>query len=174
MSGHQRWIGAAAAPSLDGGGRRSHRLLEHGELRVLVLALLGQQPRHGYELMRELEDRSGGAYRPSPGVVYPTLAMLEDEGLARQTGGEAGRKLYEITPAGRDSLGKCQSGVEAASQRLAQAAAANIVLSPKVARAMENLRVALRLRLSRGDLTEAEADAVAAALDGAASQVERT
>src|SRR4051812_6646759 len=70
-------------------GRRSRfgRFFEHGDLRFVMLALLDEQPRHGYELMKELEERTGGAYRPSPGVVYPTLALLEDEALIRQSDG---------------------------------------------------------------------------------------
>src|SRR3954471_23552934 len=80
-----------------GRGRRLGRLLEHGDLRFVILALLTEQPRHGYELIKELEERTGGAYRPSAGVIYPTLAMLEDEGLVRPVGGEAGRKLFEPT-----------------------------------------------------------------------------
>ena len=66
----------------------------------MILALLEEQPRHGYELIKELEERTGGAYRPSAGVIYPTLALLEDEGLVRPAGGETGRKLYETTDQG--------------------------------------------------------------------------
>lgn len=159
------------------GGRhrvgRIGRLLEHGDLRFVVLALLGEQPRHGYELIKELEERTGGAYRPSPGVIYPTLSLLEDEGFVRQTGGDTGRKLYEITEPGREALAANQPMVDAVFARIAEAGAASAMGSPKVVRAMENLKTALRLRLSRGALTEAQIDAVAAALDAAAAQVER-
>src|SRR5471032_3701859 len=64
-------------------GGRVGRFLEHGDLRFVVLAMIAEQPRHGYELIKELEDRTGGAYRPSPGVIYPTLSLLEDEGFIR-------------------------------------------------------------------------------------------
>ena len=60
---------------------RSGRMFQHGDLRLLVLALIAEAPRHGYELIREIEARLGGAYAPSPGVVYPTLTMLEELGL---------------------------------------------------------------------------------------------
>src|SRR5687767_4994819 len=85
-----------------GHGRRGRfgRFFEHGDLRFVILALLEEQPRHGYELIKELEERTGGAYRPSAGVIYPTLALLEDEGAVRPSGGETGRKLYEITETG--------------------------------------------------------------------------
>src|SRR4029453_19600338 len=68
-------------------GRGFGRFFGHGDLRIVILAMLEEQPRHGYELMKELEERTGGAYRPSPGVVYPTLALLEDEGSIRQAAG---------------------------------------------------------------------------------------
>src|SRR3954468_17868976 len=92
------------------GGRRLGRLLEHGDLRFVILALLAEQPRHGYELIKELEERTGGAYRPSAGVIYPTLALLEDEGFIRPVTGEAGRKLYEATDEGREALKANQAG----------------------------------------------------------------
>src|SRR3954467_15601285 len=85
-------------------GGRIGRFLEHGDLRFLVLALLAEQPRHGYELIKELEDRTGGAYRPSPGVIYPTLALLEDEGFIAPSAGDSARKLFEVTDAGREAL----------------------------------------------------------------------
>lgn len=160
-----------------GGGRhrggRIGRFLEHGDLRFVILALVGEQPSHGYELIRGLEERTGGAYRPSPGVIYPTLALLEDEGFVRQTGGEGGRKLYEITEAGRDALKANQASVDAVFARMGEAAASSALSSPKVLRAMENLKTALRLRLSQGPMSEAQIDAVAAAIDRAAGEVER-
>lgn len=154
------------------GGRRMGRLLEHGDLRFVVLTLLAEQPRHGYELMRELEDRTGGAYRPSPGVIYPTLAMLEDEGFIRPVAEDGGRKQYEATEAGREALAKNRAQVDAMFERLDAAAAQSALSSPKVLRAMENLRTAVRLRLSHGPLSPPQIDAVAAILDRAAAEVE--
>ena len=93
--GRHPWGGRMGA--MGGGHRERHRegrvgrFLEHGDLRFVVMALLAEQPRHGYELIKALEERTGGAYRPSPGVIYPLLAMLEDEGLIRPTEAEAGR-----------------------------------------------------------------------------------
>lgn len=155
-------------------GGRIERMLEHGDLRHVLLALIADHPSHGYELMRQLEERTGGAYRPSPGVVYPTLAMLEDEGLIRPTGAEGGRKRFEVSEAGAAALEQQKPVVEAIFARLEEAAARSALASPKVLRAMENLKTALRLRLSRGPLSEAQIEAIAAALDQAASKVERT
>src|SRR5271163_2248802 len=64
------------------GGRGPERPFEHGELRLVILALIAERPRHGYEIIKEIEDRFGGGYTPSPGVVYPTLTMLEELGHA--------------------------------------------------------------------------------------------
>jgi DNA-binding PadR family transcriptional regulator len=157
-----------------GGRGRIGRLLEHGDLRFVILALLKEKPGHGYELIRALEERSGGAYRPSPGVIYPTLSLLEDEGFVRQVGEAGGRKAYEITQAGLDALEANRGGVEAVFMRLDEAAAHSSAGRPKLQRAMQNLGVALNLRLQRGDVTEDQIDAIAAILDEAANRIERT
>jgi DNA-binding PadR family transcriptional regulator len=157
-----------------GRGGRIGRLLEHGDLRFVILALLKEKPGHGYELIRALEERTGGAYRPSPGVIYPTLSLLEDEGFVRQTGAEGGRKAYEITEAGLEALNANQAGVDAVFARLDAAAERSSGARPKLQRAMQNLGVALSLRMQRGDVTEAQVDAIAAAIDEAAAKIERT
>jgi len=84
------------------GGRR-RQWFESGDMKYVILKLLKDKPRHGYEVMKELEDQMHGCYSPSPGTVYPTLQWLEDEGLvvARDV---AGKKVYEITDAGRAFL----------------------------------------------------------------------
>jgi DNA-binding PadR family transcriptional regulator len=75
-----------------------------GDVRSAVLALLAEAPMHGYQIIREIEERSGGAWKPSPGSVYPTLQLLVDEGLitAEESGG---RKTYSLTPEGREVAG---------------------------------------------------------------------
>jgi DNA-binding PadR family transcriptional regulator len=78
------------------GGRRARR----GDVRAAALLLLEEQPRNGYQLMQEIEERSGGVWRPSPGSVYPALAQLEDEGLVRSDEG-GGRRAFELTDQGR-------------------------------------------------------------------------
>src|SRR3984893_16729387 len=92
-----------------GGGRprgrwRTGRMFEQGDLRYVILRLLEEKPRHGYEIIKELESRFGGSYAPSPGTVYPTLTMLEDLGYARVVPEEGGKKIYEITDEGRKYL----------------------------------------------------------------------
>ena len=79
-----------------GGGRRARR----GDIRAGILALLAEQPRNGYQIMQQLEQRSGGAWRPSPGSIYPALQQLEDEGLVRAETAGSGR-TFHLTDAGR-------------------------------------------------------------------------
>ncbi len=83
-----------------GGGRGRKR---RGDVRVALLLLLQEAPRNGYQLMQEIEERSGGRWRPSPGSVYPTLQQLEDQGLIRAAE-QDGTKLYELTDAGGEHL----------------------------------------------------------------------
>lgn len=155
-------------------GRRLGRLLEHGDLRYVVLALIAEQPRHGYELIKELEDRTGGAYRPSAGVIYPTLSLLEDEGLVRQAGGEVGRKLYEPTDDGRRVLEEGRAHVDAIFARMAEVAESSESSRPRIARAMTNLGMALQTRLARRPITPEEIDRIVAILDDTASAIERS
>ena len=115
---------------------RVGRFLEHGDLRFVVLALIADQPRHGYELIKELEDRTGGAYRPSPGVIYPLLAMLEDEGFIRPAQADAGRKLFTITDEGKAALEQNRAGVDAVFGRMAQASQGSRQAGARVGRAM--------------------------------------
>jgi DNA-binding PadR family transcriptional regulator len=155
-------------------GRRLGRLLEHGDLRFVVLALLAEQPRHGYELIKELEERTGGAYRPSAGVIYPTLAMLEDEGLVRQAGGEDGRKLFEPTDAGKKVVEESRTHVEGIFARMAEVAESSESSRPRIARAMANLGMALQGRLSRRPITPEQIDRIVAILDDTASAIEKS
>lgn len=156
------------------GGRhgRMGRLFEHGDLRFVILALLAEQPRHGYELIKELEERTGGAYRPSAGVIYPTLSLLEDEGFVRPVDGETGRKLYGITEAGEAALAENRTAVEGVFARMQEAAASSGVSGPRVGRAMANLGMALRHRLSQ-PLTPEQLDRIVAMIDDTATAIEK-
>jgi DNA-binding PadR family transcriptional regulator len=83
----------------------------HGQLRLYLLALLEEEPRHGYDVMRALEDRFGGMYTPSAGTVYPRLARLEEEGMITRS--DTGRKaVYEISDAGRAELARRQAELQ--------------------------------------------------------------
>lgn len=151
------------------GGRRGGRLFDYGELRLLVLALIAQAPAHGYELIKTIEDRFGGAYTPSPGVIYPTLAWLEDMGYA-SVAAEGGRKSYAITDAGQAFLDANRDAADALFRRGGEGGGRG-GRSLQVMRAMHNLKTALRMRLASGPADEATVDAIAAAIDEAAQKI---
>ncbi len=158
-----------------GGGWRGGRVFDHGDLRLIILQLIAEKPRHGYELIKAIEEQLGGSYSPSPGVVYPTLTMLEELGYATVSPTEGGKKLYTVTPEGTTFLEANRSGVEAVFARMREAGAAyRGGPAPQILRAMENLRMALRMRIARGPLTEEQVRAITAALDGAAREVEQS
>jgi len=93
-------------------------VFEQGDLKYVVLKLLAEKPRHGYEIIKELEKRFGGAYSPSAGTVYPTLTLLEDLGYASVMPEEGGKKVYTITPEGQKYLEENKSAVEDIFERI--------------------------------------------------------
>ncbi len=97
--------------------RRRRQWFESGDMKYVILKLLNEKPRHGYEVMKELEDRLRGCYSPSPGTVYPTLQWLEDEGLVTSHD-VAGKKVYEITDAGRTFLAEHKDVVDEIFERV--------------------------------------------------------
>ncbi len=99
-------------------GFRGGRMFEQGDLKYVILKLLEEKPRHGYEIIKELEEQSGGAYSPSAGTVYPTLQLLEDLGYASVALEEGGKKIYSITDAGRQYLDQNKSTVEDVFERI--------------------------------------------------------
>jgi DNA-binding PadR family transcriptional regulator len=103
-----------------GGHWRGGRAFEQGDLKFVILRLLAEKPRHGYEIIKELEERSGGRYSPSPGTVYPTLTLLEEMGYATATLEEGGKKVFAITEAGKAYLAENKSTVDDVLDRLAQ------------------------------------------------------
>ena len=114
-------IFGGGAPGRGGWGPfRRGRMFEQGDLRFVILRLLDEKPRHGYEIIKALEERFAGMYSPSPGTVYPTLTMLEDLGYAKATPEEGGKKIYEITPEGRAYLAENRDTVEEIFERIAE------------------------------------------------------
>ena len=156
-----------------GGGR----VFGHGGLRFVLLQLIADKPSHGYELIKSIEDRLGGAYSPSPGTVYPTLTLLEELGYLSVDAADAGgRKRYSITDAGQTFLAENRVTADAMLARMnggVDGAGPRGGRPPQVMRAVENLKLAMRMRLSREPLTPAQASAFAAVLDAAAQQLEQ-
>lgn len=152
------------------GGRR--RLFDGDELRLVLLKLIADEPRHGYDLIRAVEAASGGAYAPSPGVVYPLLTLLADmDQVAEQQGGGA-RRVFAATDAGRHTLEEQAELVDALFARLAALGeAAERAEPPSVRRAMANLGMALGARVPHAD--RAALEAIADLLDETARRIER-
>ena len=116
------WLGGRAGShrhGRHGGGRerQSGRFLEHGDLRFVILDLIAAKPRHGYEIIKAIEERSSGFYSPSPGMVYPALTYLEELGHA-SVEVEGTRKLYRITDAGRAHLAENRELVDTMFRQL--------------------------------------------------------
>ncbi|WP_429592764.1 PadR family transcriptional regulator [Sphingomonas zeicaulis] len=157
-----------------GGGRGRRRLFDGGELKLVLLRLIADQPRHGYDLIREVEERTGGAYAPSPGVVYPTLTLLADMGLIEEAAEGGSRKAFAITEAGTAHLAENEADVVALFERLASLSAMREKTDgAPIRRAMGNMRQVLHNRLSRDDVDADTLHQVAAILDEAAQKIER-
>lgn len=156
------------------GGGRGRRMFDGSELRLILLKLIGEQPRHGYDLIREIEERSGGAYAPSPGVVYPTLTLLDDMDLIAEAKTEGAKKQFAITEAGTAHLAEHADTVAALFARLAELGSQQARTSGgPIRRAMHNLRAVLQDRLSDPEVEADTLHEVAAILDEAARKIER-
>ncbi|SJZ38933.1 DNA-binding transcriptional regulator, PadR family [Enhydrobacter aerosaccus] len=158
----------------EGRGGRRRRVFDSGELRLVLLKLIADQPRHGYELIRAIEELTGGAYVPSPGVIYPTLTMLQEMGQIAEADAEGARKPFAVTPEGTAHLAEKKEEVEALFARLAELASIRERTDvASVRRAMRNLKTALLYRLERGDVKAETQHDIAAILDEAARKIER-
>ena len=153
------------------GARR--RFFGQGDVRLIILKLISEKPSHGYEIIKAIEDRLGGAYSPSPGIVYPALTLLEEQGLIRVETTDGPRKLYAITPEGETELERNRAMAEEIFTRIAAINARHGGgPAPQIVRAMENLKLALRLRLSQGPLGAEQVARITNLLDEAAKSVE--
>jgi DNA-binding PadR family transcriptional regulator len=155
------------------GGRRA-RMFDGGELRLVLLKLIADAPRHGYDLIREIEALTAGAYAPSPGVVYPTLTLLDEMGLIEEQQSEGAKKRFAATNAGRAHLSDHAEQVAAMIARLhALGAQRERVDAAPIRRAMGNLKVALGATFAREEVSRERMHEVAAMIDELAQRVER-
>ena len=157
-----------------GGGRGPRgRMFAGGELRLLLLKLIGDETRHGYELIKAIDELTGGNYAPSPGVVYPTLSLLLDEGMIEEKTDASPRKAFAITPEGEVELSNRSEEAEALVDRLiALNEKDDAHRAPPIGRAVGNLFAALRGRAQSGFDSET-VHQVAEILDEAARKIER-
>lgn len=154
-------------------GERVQRLFEHGDLRRVLLALVAKKPSHGYELIKAIEEASSGLYVPSPGVIYPTLTLLEEQDFLEAVATGNGRKSYQITEAGKVELAQHQEVVDIIFARLAGATrprGGN--LAEGISDAMHRLKRVLRGNMMRGDLSAEQVARVNATLVKAVESIE--
>jgi DNA-binding PadR family transcriptional regulator len=157
-----------------GGGRGRRRVLDSTELRLVLLKLIADQSRHGYDLIRAVEEMTHGEYAPSPGVVYPSLTMLQDMGLIDEVKTEGSRKAFEITADGKDHLAEKEEEIEALLERLKDLGSDQRKAGgAPIKRSIANLLSALWHRATREDADEGTLHKIAAILDEAAQKVER-
>lgn len=153
-----------------GGGRE--RMFDPGDVKLVILKLLSEQPSYGYQLMKTMEERLAGGYMPSAGIIYPTLTMLEEEGLATSAL-ENNKKVYSVTPQGMQYLEENKRRVEALFERLEEAEQGfRRGRSPEIMKAFHNLRGAVIARVSRGNITPEQITKIAEAIDGAAKAID--
>jgi DNA-binding PadR family transcriptional regulator len=121
--GHFESMGDMGEHEGRGGRGPRRRMFEAGHLRLVILDLVGEMPRHGYDVIKALEARCGGLYSPSPGVVYPTLSLLEDQGFVTMEESEGNKKRYTVTAEGRAHLAENWVFIDAINARLSGGAA---------------------------------------------------
>jgi DNA-binding PadR family transcriptional regulator len=182
MRGGRGWGGSWGPFNFDFGdegfgggrhGRRARRMFESGELRLVLLKLIADEPRHGYDLIRAIEELTGGEYAPSPGVVYPTLTLLQDMGLIEEAPGEGPRKPFQVTDEGRQYLDERAGEIEALLERLEDLKPRHSDAGPAIGRAVKNLMTALSHRVGRDGFNDDLLHEIAGVLDEAAQKIER-
>lgn len=152
------------------GRRGGGRMFEHGALRWVLLSLIADKPSHGYELIKAIEARMGGAYTPSPGVIYPSLTLLEDMGAVSVVA-EGGKKRYAITDEGRRLLVENAEALAHAERKI-KALRGRADRPARIAQAIETFRAAAHERLSQEPpLSEAQVEAIADLIEAAAEKV---
>src|ERR1700734_4126445 len=154
-----------------GRGGGGGRIFGPGDLRLMLLALIAEKPRHGYELIKEIEQKFGGAYSPSPGSIYPTLTLLEELDHVRASASDGARKLFEITDQGRAYLDENRATLDGVMARMSLAARhmSGRAWPESVHQAMDPLKHALLLR--PGEWTESEAARVSKIIEQAVEAI---
>ncbi len=160
-----------------GGGHRRRdrkRMFEGGELKLVLLKLIADEPRHGYQLIKAIEDLTGGDYAPSPGVVYPTLTMLEDMGFIQEQKSKDAKKVFEATDEGRAHLEENAEEVEELMDMLEETGShRRRSHRPEIGRAIGNLMAALRNRVAEEGWNDEILEEITDVLDDAAQRIER-
>jgi DNA-binding PadR family transcriptional regulator len=149
------------------------RLFDAGDLKLVILKLLSEQPSYGYQLIKTMEERLAGGYSPSAGVIYPTLTLLEEEGLASASTSPDNKKVYTVTPAGLEFLDENKQRIGELFARLEEARGGFERGSrPEIMKAFMNLRGAVMARVFRGNATPEQIQKIAEAINAAAKAID--
>lgn len=153
-----------------GGGRE--RLFDSGDIKLVILKMLAEQPSYGYQLIKTMEERLAGGYTPSAGVIYPTLTMLEEEGLA-SAATDNNKKVYSVTAEGQEYLAKHAGRLAELFERLDERGEEfRRGRTPELMKAFMNLRGAVAARVSRGSSTPEQIAKIAEAINAAARAID--
>jgi DNA-binding PadR family transcriptional regulator len=168
-------------PGFDGPrfGRRGfsrgtrERLFDAGDIKLVILKLLSEEPSYGYQLMKTMEERLAGGYSPSAGVIYPTLTMLEEEGLISASTAEGNKKVYSVTAQGLEFLEANKQRIGELFMRLEEAGEEfKRGRSPEMMKAFMNLRGAIWARLARGNATPEQIQKLSEIVHRAAKEID--
>ena len=152
------------------------RFFRTGELRLLLLKLIAESPRHGYELISEVGTLTGGHYVPSAGAIYPALQMLSDEGLVEEVGDDSPRKIFSITNQGEQELSAQEEALATLLDRLAEIEeddSDNLARNPHLFRATSNLAHVLRQKAASSELDDRLTYEIVDMIDEMAKRIER-
>lgn len=155
-----------------GFGRGRERMFEAGDIKLVILKLLSEEPSYGYQLIKTMEQRLGGGYTPSAGVIYPTLTLLEEEGLATASA-ESSKKVYAVTAEGTAYLEANKERVSELFARLEETGRGfERGRSPEIMKAFGNLRGAVIARVSRGNVKPEQIQQITDAINAAAKAID--
>lgn len=155
-----------------GGGRGRGRMFDAGDVKLVILKLLFEQPSYGYQLIKTMEERLSGGYTPSAGVIYPTLTMLEEEGLAIASV-ENNKKVYSVTAEGKQFLETNKRRVDELFERMEETGRGfERGRSPELMKAFMELREAVVARVFRQSVTPEQIQKITEAIKGAAKSVD--
>ncbi|WP_318368532.1 PadR family transcriptional regulator [Enterobacter sp.] len=155
-----------------GRGGRRQRFFGHGELRIVILDILSQNASHGYELIKAIENLTQGNYTPSPGVIYPTLDFLQEQGFISIDEEENGRKKISITAVGTAWLAEHQESLAHIHEKVkARSVGYQLRKNPQMKRALANFKAVLDLKVNQEDISAAQLKQIIGVIDRAALEI---
>ncbi|MGK9175752.1 PadR family transcriptional regulator [Yokenella regensburgei] len=155
-----------------GGSGRRQRFFGHGELRLVILDILTRNASHGYELIKEIETLTQGNYTPSPGVIYPTLDLLQDQQLISISDEDSGRRKIAITEQGQAWMEENKAHLEHIQARIkARSVGCQLRKDPQMKRALENFKAVLNLKVNQEDISAAQLKQIVGVIDRAALEI---